>query len=61
MKTDDLVLQAIIAEIADYTPNLHSLNMNSSHLVADLFEEFSKTYKDAGSVIGKTMSIFGGE
>ncbi|MFA4829320.1 MAG: hypothetical protein WC855_12350 [Thermodesulfovibrionales bacterium] len=57
-KKDELVIRAIISEMTEYTPNAISLNPNSRNLIAALVEEFSKTYKDAGNIIGQALVAF---
>ena len=55
---DSLVIQAILAEITEYTHTAGALNLNSQSIIADLVEEFSKTYKDAGNIIGQALVVF---
>lgn len=55
---DGLVIQAIVAEMTEYTPNAGTPNLNSQNIIADLVEEFSKTYKDAGHIIGQALIVF---
>ena len=55
---DALVLQAIVTEMTEYTHTAGALNVNSQSRIADLIEEFSKTYKDAGNIIGQALVVF---
>lgn len=57
-KKDELVIQAIMAEMTEYMPNVSGLSPNSRNSIADVVEEFSKTYKDAGNIIGQALVTF---
>lgn len=57
-KKDGLVIQALIAEISEYTPTAANISLESPTLIADLIEEFSKTYKDAANIVGQALAVF---
>ena len=57
-KRDGLVLQALLTEMAEYTPGAGTGLSNSTTPMADLVEEFSKTYKDAGNIVGQALAVF---
>lgn len=47
-----------MAEITGYTSTAGDINPDSRNIMADLLEEFSKTYKDAGNIIGQALVVF---
>lgn len=57
-KKDGLVIQALVAEMTEYTPTAAALSFDSPTIIADLVEEFSKSYKDAGNIIGQAFAVF---
>jgi len=57
-KKDAIVIQAIMAEMTEYIPNASGLSAKSQNSIANVVEEFSKTYKDAGSIIGQALVAF---
>ena len=44
--------------MAEYTPGAGTGLSNSTTPMADLVEEFSKTYKDAGNIVGQALAVF---
>ena len=56
---DGLVLQVLLSDMAEYTPGgTGTLLSDSSSPMADLVEEFSKKYKDAGNIIHQALVVF---
>ena len=57
---DGLVVKALIAEMVEYLPPAGDIDMESDTIMSDIVEEFSRTYKDAGNVIGQAFVLFYG-
>ena len=57
-KKDGLVIQALVGEMTEYTPSASNLPLRSPTIIADCVEEFSKSYKDAGNIIGQALAVF---
>lgn len=55
---NNLVLKAITMDMMEYTPTFKNLDINPNTIIADLVEEFSKIYNDAGNIIGQTLITF---
>ena len=55
---DEFVVQAIMTEMSEYIPNASAFISNSRNSMADVVQEFSKTYKDAGNIIGQALVTF---
>jgi hypothetical protein len=58
MLRDGLVVQALLAEMAEYTPSAAGLSLDSQTIIADVLEDFSKVYPDAGNIIGQALVVF---
>jgi hypothetical protein len=60
-KKDNLVIQAIFTELEVYSPNFNlDPSKHKINIMGDLLAEFSKTYKDAGNIIGQALIVFWG-
>jgi len=57
-KKNNLVFDAITMDMIEYTPTFNGFDQNPHKIVADLVEEFSKIYNDAGNIIGQALITF---
>ncbi|MCJ7602962.1 MAG: hypothetical protein MUO63_15875 [Desulfobulbaceae bacterium] len=57
-KKNGLVIQALITDITEYTPSIVEPHVNSPEDIAEIIEEFAKSYKDAGEILGKAFVLF---